>query len=540
MAADTKKCRWVFKHMLFCTCLILLLLYLHAEFYEYAADDAFIHFRVARNLFESGNPYFNHDEPLKVSTSSGWTVFVTMIISFAHWFGQADHLPIIVAMANAMILFLILHIYTRIIESALEEPLSIKLKLLFQIPCLAILLPSSIQLMETPLALLISGIGIYSILKRNAWGFLLLGVAVYFRIELIVPLVLAAIFVFVQKQYKLKQILFPIFAGLLPFVFYDLYFFQTVVPHSVVAKASVYSFTYLNTFLNTLFAALPTIKGADDNVFLYLTGVIPCIVFFYALLLTVLLTLKERVLTKNFWPLFFGLASLLIIAGYIYGRAFMFDWYRPIYMLPALLCCFISMFSLSRAIRRMAMLAVCIIFVLSFLSIAQMIYASIGNRSVFPLFAMGSRVKTYLAVARVLNDEYPGATLLTSEIGGIGYSFRGKIYDAVGLASADAVAFHPMQIPEQRARGDIGAIPPGYVQAKQPDIIVSHDIFAKALQASEVIKLYNVLTIPVYRPEDAEYSEFKALWQSRYLKVYIHKRLPITANISRMAVSDVQ
>ena len=43
-------------------------------------------------------------------------------------------------------------------------------------------------------------------------------------------------------------------------------------------------------------------------------------------------------------------------------------------------------------------------------------------------------------------------------------SFPGRILDAAGLASKDALKFHPLKIPQERERGDLGAIPPRYVE----------------------------------------------------------------------------
>lgn len=530
----------IFLYMFF----LLLLLFLHIEFYEYATDDAFIHFRVSKNLMESGRPYFNHDEPLKVSTSSGWTVFLSLISTVATKLRLANNLPLLAAIANALILSTILFLYKKILEAILEKDISTKAGLLFQIPCIVAFLPSSIQLMETPLTFLVAGIGFYWLLKKKVWGFMFLGLAVHFRPEMIILLLLTGFLTLLHKQYKLKEILLPIFTGILPFIVYDLYFFKTIVPHSAIAKKVVYSFTYLDTFfniffeafINAIFAIFKALKGTSNISFVYLLVAIPLILLF-SLVVNVLLTLKRGIQKEKLWPLIFGLSSLFIAAGYVFGRALIFDWYRPLYLFPALLSFFLFTFSSVRLVRRVAKTVIAVIFLISSILLAQSLYASVGNRSFFPLFAMGARVKTYLAVGKILNDDYPGATLLTPEIGAIGYTFRGKIFDAVGLASADAVPFHPMKIPEQRENGSIGAIPPEYVQAKHPDIIVSHDRFAKAFQAGEEIKHYNVIQIPVYLPEDAEYSESRTLWKSKYINVYIKKSLPVTENIKYLAVS---
>ena len=47
------------------------LIFIHIQLQQYAFDDAYIHFRVARNFVEIGAPYYNASDMLKVSTSSG-------------------------------------------------------------------------------------------------------------------------------------------------------------------------------------------------------------------------------------------------------------------------------------------------------------------------------------------------------------------------------------------------------------------------------------------------------------------------------------
>jgi hypothetical protein len=161
----------------------------------------------------------------------------------------------------------------------------------------------------------------------------------------------------------------------------------------------------------------------------------------------------------------------------------------------------------------------------------SVLYASTFDPSFFSLFENNARVKVYLQVGSILNEEYPNAKLLTSEIGSLGYSFKGEILDAAGLASPEALHFHPMKIPEQRLSGAIGAIPPEYVKENMPEIIVSYDSFDQALLHNDVISEYNVILIPAYLPDDAAYSENKTIWGSKYLRVFIRKDLPVSERI---------
>jgi len=492
----------------------------HIRLYQYAFDDAFIHFRVVRNLFETGYPYYNANDMLKVSTSSGWIVCLTALFGIANLFKVENSFPLLVSITNALISLGGAYVYTKIVENLLKNPLSISKKLLFQILFVILLLPTSIGLMETPLALLIAGLGIYFLLLSKPSGFALLGFAAYIRLELSILVVLIILFVIVQKQFRLHQIIGYGILGALPFVFYDLYFFHTVIPHSIIAKAALYSLTPLDSLL-FIINSLPV----------NLNFGVTTIIFLSLITMTSWATFREKKAIKSLWPLLFCLWGLGIIGAYIVGHAFVFDWYKPLYTIPILVACFVCSFSIKHPSNIVIRIPLFVLLLLSVISITETFYASIYDPSAFVLFETGSRVKTYLRIGKILNDEYPNATLLSSEIGGLGYSFKGKILDAGGLASSDASAFHPMKVPEQRANGAIGAIPPGYVKMTMPDIIVSYDGFAQALLSDAIINQYNIIVIPAYLPEDAIYSESKMIWGSKYLRVYIRKTLPVSERI---------
>jgi hypothetical protein len=173
------------------------------------------------------------------------------------------------------------------------------------------------------------------------------------------------------------------------------------------------------------------------------------------------------------------------------------------------------------------------------LFIGTTFYSSVYRPNAFVLFESGSRVKMYLMVGKIINEDYPNVTLLTSEIGGLGYSFQGKIFDAGGLASMEALSFHPMAVPQQRNHSGLGAIPPEFVNFVNPDIIVTYDIFAEALlRRDDISAQYNIITLPAYLPEDALYSESESIWGSKYLRVYIRKNLPVSDKICILSISE--
>ena len=500
------------------------LIVVHLRLYEYAFDDAFIHFRVARNLFETGYPYYNANDLLKVSTSSGWIIFLTIFFGIARLINIENHFPLSINIINAFILFCDLYIYTRIVEILLKNRLSFSQKFLFQIILVALLLPSSIGLMETPLALLMAGLGIHLLLLSNPSGFALLGLAAYIRLELLILIMLAGLLVLVQKQHKLHEVIGYILLGTIPLVAFDLIFFQTVVPHSIIAKSVVYSLPALDTLLRMLMQPLPVFLNSSNQV-----GIIArSITILATLIITSWVAFREKKNLNGFWSLLFYLLSLGIMSIYVYGHALIFNWYTPLYMVPLLLACFLYSITAQHPRNIILKIPLVALFFFSTTFLFRTFYAGVYNPGAFILFESGVRLKTYLEVGRILNDEYPGASLLTSEIGGLGYSFRGEILDAAGLASSDALPYYAGKNYLQEANIDIGAIPPGYVKATLPDIIVSYDVFAQALLNDAIINQYNIIVIPAYLPEDAIYSTSETIGDSKYLRVYIHKKLPIT------------
>jgi hypothetical protein len=133
------------------------------------------------------------------------------------------------------------------------------------------------------------------------------------------------------------------------------------------------------------------------------------------------------------------------------------------------------------------------------------------------------RARKYLEVGRYLYDRYPESTLMSSEIGGLGYGFKGYVVDAAGLASPGALKYHPMKVPEERSNGSIGAIPVGLVEEIKPDIIVSYDIFIENLVNSDVIKDYYLIRDPVFVESDLNMSKTKVIWGSKNLNIFIRR-----------------
>lgn len=503
-----------------------ILIMLHVRLYQYSYDDAYIHFRIVRNLLDKGVPYFNASEAVKVSTSSGWTVVLAIVLKVIRIIKFDSHFPLAVSIMNAIFTLGGMTVYTKILEILQGDRLTLFQKLLFQISFVALLLPSSIGLMETPLALLMAGWGICLILQSRLSGFALLGFAAYIRIELLILLVLAvSVSAFARTKFDYIRIASYVGIGTIPLLLYDLYFFSTVIPHSMVAKSAVFTISWSDTVKYVLFYSIPAFVKSFN--WILISGIL--FIWLFASAIFPIFHVHKR--QNTHWQLLFSIWGILTIVGYALGHALIFQWYIPMYTIPLFIACFMNFSSTKYKTDYIYWVPIFTLFFISVLFITKSVYASMEDPSAFTNFISGSRVRTYLRVGNILYEEYPNESLMTTEIGGLGYSFSGEILDAAGLASPDVLAYHPMKIPEQRASGGIGAIPPDYVREKMPGLIVSYDYFTQALLSDDVSQRYNMILIPAYLPEDAKYSNTKAIAGDTYLRIYIRKDLPVSEKI---------
>jgi len=142
------------------------------------------------------------------------------------------------------------------------------------------------------------------------------------------------------------------------------------------------------------------------------------------------------------WVFIFLLWGFGVGGSYIIQQVLVFEWYRPLYTIPLLIASFILLELIPKSFMRMEYILLSCVFGLSLFSTTM---ACFHHYDYFENFALSARVKTYLKVGEVLNTAYPDASLFSSEIGGLGYAFKGKILDAAGLASVDALLFHLWQ-----------------------------------------------------------------------------------------------
>jgi hypothetical protein len=500
-----------------------ILLFVHVKLFHYGYDDAYIHFRIARNLYETGQSYFNAGEAIKVSTSSAWTLTLTVLYALANLFGRVSDFPLIVAIYNALISLAGVNITLRLFALFFPEKRSKVLAVALACSCMATLLPASIGLMETPTAILLALIGITLLIQERPVGFLFLGLAAYYRIELGLLVILAFLFTIVQRSFRVKSILYA-GIGIFPFLAYDLYFFRTILPASIRAKSIVYQIHWLATLFDILNCPAAILK-IDP-----LQGIIRGISIYFSLILTIglgIIVFAQVRRKKVSWLTLFIAWSLAIILGYTASHAFVFGWYIPLFIVPAAIAVTGLIQQAEYKGIILLKLSGAALLLLQILGLAQTASAALISPAIYANFSEGARVRQYLVIGAILYQDYPNATLLSSEIGGLGYAFPGYIYDAAGLASPQALAYHPLPYPEQRPSGYIGAIPPAYVEAVHPDIIVSLDVFAEDLLDSQAVASYQLIKMPYFVAEDAAIAPSRVLWNSLVLNVLIRDEFPV-------------
>jgi hypothetical protein len=387
--------------------------------------------------------------------------------------------------------------------------------------------------METPLALLLAGLGIHLSQSDRRIGYVLLGAAAYTRVEIGVLILLAGLLVLVQKRNRVMEAILLTAAGFLPFVIFDLHFFGSPIPNSMAAKSVIYDIGSVELLSTTIFSSLPSYSLFKNNLTVFASNLILLTGILY---LAVKFGLHEWLSNGSPQLLMIALWSGLSISLYIAANALVFDWYIPLYVIPLTVAISATVIVAKPPYNKLAHVLFFVLLLISCGSLGRTVYAAFDHPSQFILFESGSRVKMYRKVAAILSSEYPQSRLLSSEIGGLGYEYTGRILDAAGLASPEALKYHPMKVPEERERGNLGAIPPAFVEETLPEIIVSYDSFAAALLNSEIVERYNVIVIPAYLPEDGKYSSTGLIWGNKYLRVYIREDLPVSEKILDLGI----
>lgn len=464
---------------------------------QFPADDAYIHMRIAKNFANYGTPYFNPDQSVSGSSSVFWLLLLSGVFRFGGVNLQA------IPLAETLFTIGVFCACTIVLSYRYSTTTSIILS--FFLVVIAVMNTAAL-LMETPAALFFWLLSVVYLRKSSfvPAGFCA-GLSFATRYEFVVWIVIL-MFLIQTPNSRLRAGL----AAIIPIggvALFNLHFFGALLPNTIRAKSTIYTLS-LSDSLGTahIVASLP--------IFLLLLAL-------NAVLVVYLCIKQKQNVTAGM--LLFGTA---IIGLYVLRKTFIFPWYIPIFLLPLLLSYCVSYRDSSRFVR-LTVAFVAVIFAAAplLLSLRETQGLALNQHQLYRDYATGLRVRQYLKIGDELAMHYPDALLMTSEIGGLGWAFPGKIMDAVGLVSPECLKYHPMPVPNQRSSGGIGAIPPQAVYDLHPDLIVSMETFSEALRgdmAAQRMTNYRLLAnYPVLGEAVSGDRGRLGLWGSRWIQVFV-------------------
>jgi hypothetical protein len=489
--------------LLFIAIIGLALLPFHIILSRYAYDDSYIHFRIARNLAEHAQPYYNLDEPVLGSSSIGWTILLASLCRMGFY------LPRVVPILNAFLTAAGAVVFVRLLQDLSAGALRPVFCTPFAVLYVAVLFGSSVGMMEPAAALLLVGIGALLLVRDNPWGSLFLSIAVFFRPELmLVAMTLGAAFI-IQHPNGRGRLVCTAILGAVLFVIFDLYYFGTVIPHPMVAKQHVFVVARSQVLSRTMDWLWAQRSIATTHKVIRVAG----------FLATMCLAVGPNS-RRSSGALLYGAAGVLsgaaIVAAYTAKAVFMMPWYEPLYVVPFLF----GTYALIASSKRPLLFVPFVFLMLPLAGRFALDLQSAARPSTYRDFLQGARVRKYLTLGAQLYRASSHEVLMTAEIGGLGWTFRGRILDACGLVTPSALAYHPMHVPDQRSNGLIGAIPTGFIAESRPGIIVSYDVFIQEFLQSLERSHYTRETQPAFNPEDIALTSFPEAWTGAHLNIF--------------------
>ncbi|MEA3349876.1 MAG: hypothetical protein U9Q82_04570 [Chloroflexota bacterium] len=485
----------------------------------FAFDDAYIHFRIAENFARDGMPYFNSEQPVMGTSSPVWT-YVLTLLALTH-----ISLPIIVALLNSGLTVLGAVVWSRLLDKIVDRPFSKMLLWIFSSVYVGILLPSSAGLMETPLAMLLVAWACLLLLNKSPFAWTVIVIGVFTRYELVVFVFFVGVLQFVSDRRHLFR---NTICFLLPFVLLSLsvlLLFSTLVPQPVSAKQIVYSLSRESVFHNAFYSLVPKLDypilgihfgvRAQHLISAGISWAWVAGVFFFAGLTFYSLPLSEFFQNVHQrWVLCIGITGVMIMLAYILKRVFLHAWYAPLFCIPI-----VFFFFATSRMSLFATLAALGLAVLPSSTLVEYSMAAVGYTHILRTATSGARVQRYMEVGSVLNRIFPTARLMTSEIGGLGYSFRGELLDGVGLITPNALKYHPLT----GAASGIGGIPADFVRNMSPELIVSYPVFLKDFKETDISEQYLRLQISAFSDEYSIRSGADSIWGCDKLYIYIRR-----------------
>jgi hypothetical protein len=468
-------------------------------------DDAYIHARLAENFLTIGHPIFNQGEHFKIGSSTGYIFLVSGLSLLFNTLTAIRFLEIAIIIFTVTGIFYLLGI----------SRIATYKKALIALSLTPYFLLASYGGMETPIVCLLITYAVIAWLhNKHSMVMFLIAVSCWFRFESLLLLLLVCMYYLFNEKTS-KTVIFYAFP--LPLLFtVELIFFGDIIPNAARVKSIAYGFP---------------IKQSINNAISFSNGHkgIICSLLLVCLFIERSVCILRSKLKLEFSDIFLVFSTGVLFAWSL-GRSLLFPWYYCMLVFPFGIYALLSNDSSNTRKEK----------IISYSKIVILVcFALFGYKSVFSSLGISGhdnsnqRVVRYMEIGTGLNSFCPSCVLVTSEIGGLGYSFKGRVYDAFGLGDPAALKYHPMKVPEERKYYALGAIPPKYIEYRKPDYIVSMPVFSSAFRNSNIASLYNHYDCPFGKETGTIYGDNK-------VQIFSLAKLPeqLTTSISCVMVKN--
>ena len=447
-----------------------------------ACDDSYIHARIAKNMSLYGLPYFDITQPLMTSTSIVWTLLLSLLYKLP------ASLYVWIAILNSLSITIMSLLWCQLNNT--NRVRNYWLAFIFILCSIHI---AAFDQMETPFACfgLFFCLWLLKTHKFLALG-LVLGILPFIRPELI--LISFLIGTYYCKNYKqTKQAILACIIIISSISIYLIFIFQGLTPHSITVKSLIYEIEFWQT-LNDL------LPGRESW----------SLIFRLAPLLVLI-----QIFRLDIWSKLVAIYIVLLSFAYISKNTFIFSWY------PALIHCPLLFIAFTLCVKKNYKYIV-IIFCLNLPFLFEL-YLSCTNQYRYSL--RSARVQSYLKLSKLIAFHTDDKSrLMVAEIGAISKYYPGIILDGVGLTTPEALNYHPLNVPEDRVHGSIGAIPKKFFENELPDLMIGYDLFILGVSKSEKLKDYVVIPLPLFGKEWMhQLNNENTFWGSRNLYLFIRK-----------------
>jgi hypothetical protein len=216
----------------------------------------------------------------------------------------------------------------------------------------------------------------------------------------------------------------------------------------------------------------------------------------------------------------------MVMGEYVTRKTPIFEWYIPLFWVPILLCLLLYSRPKSSSLWMIGIVECSRIASVALMLIVPFWKGCMLVRAGWELTPSAiaeedrqdsARVREYLAVGSALQASCPSGTLMTAEIGALGWSFRGHIQDAFGIATPRAIAFQPLT-----SGAPVGGIPAAYALEARPDMIVSYSSLDAEVRSNDELKAdYRLVALPTTLLADHVPSMATGWHKSNHLDVYL-------------------